>query len=130
MSEARQDLSIGIVGLGAVAGAHIEAFQAVTGANITAVSSRRSLNEAELAAKYGQPLRPVSSYDELLADSDIDTVDICTPHHLHTEQAIAAYLRDPQRDAAGRERTRQRQVGSCDGRAAHRVAQALAQVLN
>ena len=47
-----------------------------------------------------------------------------------TEQAIAAYLRDPQRDAAGRERTRQRQVGSCDGRAAHRVAQALAQVLN
>jgi predicted dehydrogenase len=90
MSEARQDLSIGIVGLGAVAGAHIEAFQAVTGANITAVSSRRSLNEAELAAKYGQPLRPVSSYDELLADPDIDTVDICTPHHLHTEQAIAA----------------------------------------
>lgn len=90
MSENKQDLSVGIVGLGAVAGAHIEAFQAVTGANVTAVSSRRPQNEAELASTYGQPLRSMGSFQDLLDDPDIDTVDICTPHHLHTEQAIMA----------------------------------------
>ena len=28
--------------------------------------------------------------DEALADPDVDAVDICSPHHLHCEQAIAA----------------------------------------
>ena len=40
-------LNVGIVGLGWVAGAHIDAFKAVTGADVTAVCSRRIHDDAE-----------------------------------------------------------------------------------
>jgi predicted dehydrogenase len=84
------DLNIGIVGLGWVAGAHIEAFKSVQGANVTAVCSRRKLNESELNEQYGIPLKAYTSYEAMLADPKLDVVDICTPHPLHPRQAIAA----------------------------------------
>src|SRR5262245_55341557 len=83
-------LNVGIVGLGWVAGAHIETFKKVTGARVTAVCSRRELDEAELSRQYGIPLRPYKDFQSMLADPSIDVVDICTPHPLHPEQAIAA----------------------------------------
>jgi predicted dehydrogenase len=84
------DLKVGIVGLGWVAGAHIEAFKSVQGANVTAVCSRRDLKESELEEQYGVPLHAYTSYEAMLADPGLDIVDICTPHPLHPQQAIAA----------------------------------------
>ena len=84
------DLRIGIVGLGWVAGAHIETFKGVTGAKVTAVCSRRKQDPKELQAKYGIPLKAYGDYDAMLADPDIDVIDICTPHPFHAKQAIAA----------------------------------------
>jgi predicted dehydrogenase len=84
------DLRVGIVGLGWVAGAHIETFKHVTGARVTAVCSRRKHDAAALDAKYGIPLRLYTDYDAMLADPDVDVIDICTPHSLHPAQAIAA----------------------------------------
>ena len=84
------ELNVGIVGLGWVAGAHIETFKTVSGARVSGVSSRRRLEESELEATYGVPLKVYGSYEEMLSDPEIDIVDICTPHHLHAEQSIAA----------------------------------------
>jgi predicted dehydrogenase len=84
------DLRIGIVGLGWVAGAHIETFAHVSGAQVTAVCSRRRHDAAALKAKYGIPLKAYTDYGEMLADPDIDVIDICTPHPLHAKQAMAA----------------------------------------
>lgn len=84
------NLNVGVVGLGWVAGAHIETFKSVQGANVTAVCSRRELNEAELARQYGILLKAYRRLEDLLADPKIDVIDICTPHSLHAEQAIAA----------------------------------------
>lgn len=42
-----------------------------------------------------------------------------------TEEAIRAYLDNPSRDAEGRRRVRERELGVCDGRATGRVAEAL-----
>ena len=84
------DLRIGIVGLGWVAGAHIETFKHVRGARVTAVCSRRTHDPAALEATYGVPLTPYTDYDAMLGDPDIDVIDICTPHSLHPAQAIAA----------------------------------------
>jgi predicted dehydrogenase len=84
------DLKVGIVGLGWVAGAHIEAFKSVQGANVTAVCSRRKLDESELEEQYGLPLKAYTNYGAMLADAGLDVVDICTPHPLHPQQAIAA----------------------------------------
>jgi predicted dehydrogenase len=85
-----KQLNVGIVGLGWVAGAHIEAFKSVTGAAVTAVCSRRALSPAALERQYGVPLRAYTRYEDLLADPEIDVVDVCTPHPYHAEQAIAA----------------------------------------
>ena len=84
------NLNVGIVGLGWVAGAHIEAFKAVTGSDVTAICSRREHDESVLAETYGTPLKAYTDYDKMLADPDVHIVDICTPHPFHAEQAIAA----------------------------------------
>ena len=84
------DLNVGVVGLGWVAGAHIETFKSVQGAGVTAVCSRRELKESELQAQYGIPLKAYRSLDAMLADPNIHIIDICTPHPLHAGEAIAA----------------------------------------
>lgn len=84
------DLNVGIVGLGWVAGAHIETFKAVQGAKVTAVCSRRDQDPAVLERAYGVPLKVYNKLDDMLADPAIDVIDICTPHPLHKDQAIAA----------------------------------------
>ena len=84
------DLNVGIVGLGWVAGAHIETFKSVDGGTVTAICSRREHDEAHLAEQFGTPLKAYSNYDAMLADDDIDIIDICTPHPFHAEQAVAA----------------------------------------
>ena len=84
------DKNVGIVGLGWVAGAHIETFKAVQGGSVTAICSRREHDEAQLEQEYGTPLKAYTSYEDFLADEDIHVVDICTPHPFHAEQAIAA----------------------------------------
>jgi predicted dehydrogenase len=83
-------LRVGIVGLGWVAGAHIETFKNVTGASVTAVCSRRKQDPRELQAKFGIPLKTYGDYDAMLSDPDLDVIDICTPHPFHAKQAIAA----------------------------------------
>jgi len=57
---------------------------------VVGVSSRRPLDQKALEATYGIPLKAFRSYEEMLADPSVDVVDICTPHPLHPDQAIAA----------------------------------------
>ena len=84
------DMKVGVVGLGWAAGAHIETFKHVQGAQVTAVCSRRRHDPAELERQFGLPLRAYDDYARMLADDAIDVVDICSPPWLHAEQAIAA----------------------------------------
>jgi predicted dehydrogenase len=82
--------NVGVVGLGWVAGAHIHTFRKVTGAQVTAVCSRRELDARALEAEYGTPMKVYRDYAEMLKDPSLDVIDICTPHPLHAEQAIQA----------------------------------------
>lgn len=83
-------LNVGVVGLGWVAGAHIETFKSVNGAQVTAICSRREHDEATLKNQYGVPLKAYTDYNALLANPDIHVIDICTPHPFHADQAVAA----------------------------------------
>ena len=85
-----KELKVGIVGLGWVAGAHLETFKGVSGAKVAAICSRRKLDAAALSAQYGTPLKVYNDYAKMLADPEIDIIDICTPNPCHAEQAIAA----------------------------------------
>jgi len=84
------NLRIGIVGVGWVAGAHIATFKSVQGATVTGVCDSRELDCAELQKAHGIPLQVYPSLTDMLSDPDIDIVDICTPHPCHAPQAIAA----------------------------------------
>ncbi len=81
---------VGVVGLGWVAGAHIETFKKIPGVEVAGVSTRRHWTGESLQQKFGVPMRAYASYEEMLADPSIDVIDICTPHPLHAAQAIAA----------------------------------------
>ncbi len=82
------DIKIGMVGLGWAASGHIPAFQANENCQIAAVCT--SKDEAAAKAMAGDDVAVYSNFEDLLAHDGLDVVDICTPHHLHAEQAIAA----------------------------------------
>ena len=52
-----------------------------------AVAARDAGRAADFATKYGFPVS-YGSYEELVADPNVDLVYIATPHNLHAEQAI------------------------------------------
>src|SRR5947208_16586774 len=93
---------IGIVGLGFMGMIHYLAARKLRGAGVAALCSR---DEAKLAGDWRSikgnfgprgemmDLAGVKKYrdlDGLLADPDIDLIDVCNPTHLHPETAIRA----------------------------------------
>jgi predicted dehydrogenase len=95
-------IRIGLVGVGFMGWIHYLAYQHLQGAKLAAVCSR---DKAKLAGdwrgirgNFGPPgeqvdLSGVKKYErleDLVADPDIDLIDVCNPTHLHPETAIAA----------------------------------------
>ena len=82
--------NVGIVGYGWAATAHLPAINDGALGQVTRICSVRSLDARELSAKHGCALQTGTDYTALLADPDIHVVSICSYHHQHKEQAIAA----------------------------------------
>jgi len=76
-----------IVGTGFIGRVHAAALHSV-GVEVAAVCSRT----AEGAAAFREG-RPYTDLEELLATESVDVVHVCTPNHLHAEQAHAALER-------------------------------------
>ncbi|MBI1371376.1 MAG: gfo/Idh/MocA family oxidoreductase [Phycisphaera sp.] len=84
-------LSIGVIGTGWVAGAHIDNFKKIPGCEITAVCSRkRSSAEAKIEAHDLRHAEAFNNVDRFLAHDPLDVVVICTPHPNHPAETIAA----------------------------------------
>lgn len=83
-------IKVGVVGLGWVAGAHIDAFKKLQVAEVAAVCSRRKLLPQDVEKEFGVSAKIYNDYAEMLKDPDIDLIDICTEPHLHAQQAIFA----------------------------------------
>lgn len=86
-------VGFGILGTGLIARAHvIPALQGAERCELIGIASRRSEVAAEVAESFAIP-RSYGSYDELLADPDIDVVYLPLPNDLHgpwTMRAAAA----------------------------------------
>ncbi len=82
-------LNVAVIGYGWAATAHIAAINATTRAQVTAVWSSRSLDEAALS-KHGSPIRAFIDLEALLGDPSIDVVDITSYPNQHAAQFIAA----------------------------------------
>ena len=65
---------VGLVGLGLVAGSHIKAYQANKDAEVVAVCDLDAKRAKLIAEKY-EIAKTYTSYDELLMDHNINTVD-------------------------------------------------------
>jgi predicted dehydrogenase len=86
-----QELGVGIIGTGWVSGEYVRAFQANPHTKVMGLVSRDLARAQAKAAAFNAPhCRAYARLDEMLADSSIQIVVICTPHHLHAAQGIAA----------------------------------------
>jgi predicted dehydrogenase len=95
-------INVGIIGLGFMGMIHYLSYQRVRGAKIRAIceqdSTRRAGDWRSIKGNFGPPgeqmdlrgITPYAQVDELLADPQIDMVDICLPTALHPEVAVAA----------------------------------------
>src|SRR5437870_12927943 len=81
---------VGLVGCGFVAELHMYAYQRVYGldAQVTAVAARGD-HVLDFAKKHRIP-RTYRDFKRLLADEEIDVVDICTPPALHATMIVEA----------------------------------------
>jgi predicted dehydrogenase len=98
-------VKIGIAGLGFMGATHVAAIQKIPGLELAAVctTNERALSgdltevggNLDLApAKYDfSALHKCREWRDLVADAELDAVDICLPTDLHTEVAIAALER-------------------------------------
>jgi predicted dehydrogenase len=92
-------LRIGIVGIGFMGYTHFEGARALKGAKVTAICTRDAKKLAgdwtTIQGNFGprgghvdlSKVKRYTDYRELLADPDIDLVDICLPTDMH-EQAV------------------------------------------
>ncbi len=80
----------GVLGTGWIAQRFAASLLEFTQQEVAAVGSR-SLESASAFAAAGVPgARAYGSYDELVADDDLDVVYVATPHHLHLPHTLLA----------------------------------------
>jgi len=84
-------LKIGLIGCGGITVPHVEGWRKVAGrAEIVAVADVSEETAKVRVAQIGHQVRVYSDYRELLANKEIDAVDIALPHHLHRPAIVAA----------------------------------------
>ncbi len=95
-------INVGVVGLGFMGLTHINAYRKIEGVRIVAVCDavRQPVNGvlAGVAGNVagsdtvdlGASVRAYTSIDDLLADEEVDLVDLCVPTPMHVPQTLAA----------------------------------------
>jgi hypothetical protein len=83
-------IRIGLAGCGFVSELHMHAYRRVYGVDVEvrAVAARGE-HVVEFARRHHIPTT-YRSFRELIADADIDVVDICTPPNLHASMIVEA----------------------------------------
>lgn len=82
-------IKIGLIGCGGIAEPHVNGYLKVEDARITAVCDVVEANAQQRAEQAGGA-RIFADIATLLAEGDVDAVDICLPHHLHKDAIVAA----------------------------------------
>ena len=90
MSQERP-IRVGIIGAGNIARSHADGYvRAGAAAEVTAVADVDHARAEAIADRAGGGARIFEDYREMLAAGLVDAVDICLPHHLHTDAIVAA----------------------------------------
>ena len=86
----KQTIGVGVAGTGFIGPAHIEGLRR-NGINVLGLFGSTHEKSQQKAVELNIP-RSYASFDEMLADDDIDIVHLATPNHLHHLHAKAALL--------------------------------------
>lgn len=81
--------TVAVIGCGWAGVRHAQAFRSC-GAEVTWSVDVLGARATALSAELGNASRVSTDYREALADQWLDAVDICLPHNLHAEVAVAA----------------------------------------
>jgi predicted dehydrogenase len=82
--------NVAVIGYGWVATAHIQAINATSNAQVTAIYSSRPQDNATLSARHGSPIEAFTDLTALLKRPDIHAVSICSYPSQHAQHIIAA----------------------------------------
>ncbi len=80
----------GILGAGLISALHAKALADSEKAELVAVCDLVEERAEKLANDYAPHARVYNKLDRMLADSQVEVVDVVTPNHLHTEPVLAA----------------------------------------
>ncbi|MBO6013605.1 MAG: Gfo/Idh/MocA family oxidoreductase [Bacteroidales bacterium] len=84
-------MKVGIIGAGRIAGIAAETLNRLSDIEAYAIGSRSIEKAEEFAARWNMP-KAYGSYDELIADPDVDLVYVATPHSHHFEVTCKAIM--------------------------------------
>jgi len=84
-------LKAGVIGMGYIGPAHVEALRRMGNVEVVAASHSSEEGAAKKAAALGIP-RAYGNYKDLINDPEIEVVHICTPNNLHYIQSKDALL--------------------------------------
>ena len=82
-------LRVGIVGVGGIGNHHLRAYRELADVKVVAAADTAEAQLSKMGERY-QIAALYQDYRELLANEELDFVDICTPNSLHAPVAIAA----------------------------------------
>lgn len=84
----KKEWNFGILGCGSAALYHADAIKHIEGAKLIGVAD----NNFEAACRFGDrySVKAYESYEDMLADDEIDAVCICTPSNFHAKNAADA----------------------------------------
>lgn len=83
------ELNVALVGCGIISGAHLRAYEKVRErARVVVCCDSDRSRAKEAAGSIGASVS--TDYSDVLADPGIGAVDLCLPHHLHADMAVAA----------------------------------------
>jgi predicted dehydrogenase len=82
-------ITVGLIGGGGIAGAHLRGYAAhADRITVSAVADAVPETADRRAAELG--VQGFTDYRRMLAETEVDAVDICLPHHLHRDAIVAA----------------------------------------
>ena len=84
-------IRVGLIGCGGIMRPHVEGWKGVFGrAEVVALADVSEEAMGQRAAQLGRDVKRFTDYRALLADAEIDAVDIALPHHLHRDAIVDA----------------------------------------
>ena len=85
-----KQIRVGLAGCGFVAELHVYAYKRVYGVDVqVAAVAARGEHVLDFARRHNIP-KAYRSFAELVADGDLDVIDVCTPPNLHASMIVEA----------------------------------------